>query len=183
MDKSSGRKIIWTIGHSTHSMESFVAMLHSFQIELLVDVRSFPGSRKYPHFGKDYLEKHLPENSIEYMHMKDLGGRRKALPESANTRWKNASFRAYADYAATPEFTNALNQLEKLALLKRTAYMCSEAVWWRCHRSIISDILKINGWEVMHILGVNKASEHPYTSAARVQDGKLFYSDKDLFSQ
>ena len=117
------------------------------------------------------------------MHMKDLGGRRKALPESANTRWKNASFRAYADYAATPEFTNALNQLEKLALLKRTAYMCSEAVWWRCHRSIISDILKINGWEVMHILGVNKASEHPYTSAARVQDGKLFYSDKDLFSQ
>lgn len=181
--EQSNRNTIWTIGHSTHSIESFVEMLQSFEIEVLADVRSFPGSRKYPHFSKDYLSKYLPDKGIEYMHIKDLGGRRKPLHGSVNTRWRNDSFRAYADYTATKEFKDALNQLEQLALLKPTAYMCSEAVWWRCHRSVISDILKTKGWEVMHIAAKAKASEHPYTSAARVEDGKLFYSDKDLFNQ
>jgi uncharacterized protein (DUF488 family) len=133
---------IWTIGHSTHPFEEFVAMLHSFKIEMVADIRNFPGSRKFPYFNKEALEISLPENKISYVHLKALGGRRKAKPDSKNTAWRHPAFRGYADYMETDEFKNGIHALEKVAMQQRTAYMCSEAVWWRCHRSMVSDYLK-----------------------------------------
>ncbi|MEO6884515.1 MAG: DUF488 domain-containing protein [Bacteroidia bacterium] len=169
-------KTIWTIGHSTHSFEEFVAMLHVFEIDLLVDIRSFPGSRRYPHFNKEALEISLPENKIQYVHLKDLGGRRKVNPNSINTAWRLASFRGYADYMETDNFKKAICDLEEMALKQRTAYMCSEAVWWRCHRSLVSDFLKLRGWTVLHIMSATKEMEHPYTSPAKIVEGELQYN-------
>lgn len=174
-------KIIWTIGHSTHSLEEFIEMLKAFGIEELVDIRTFPGSRRYPHFNKESLEDVLPHNNIRYLHMKELGGRRKPAKDSQNTAWKNEGFRGYADYMETPEFENAIKQLQNIALEIRTAYMCSEAVWWSCHRSMVSDYLKIKGWQVLHIMSKEKVQEHPFTSVARIVDGKLTYKANELF--
>ncbi len=154
-------KTIWTIGHSTRSLDEFVGMLKSFQIALVADIRRFPGSKKYPHFNQDDLRISLGENNIEYIHFENLGGRRKTRPDSVNTAWRNASFQGYADYMETPEFMNAMAELEAVASKRRTVYMCSEAVWWRCHRSMVSDILKFRGWKVNHIMGVGKETEHP----------------------
>ena len=170
------QKIIYTIGHSTHTLEEFSAMLKSFNIELLADIRSFPGSRKFPHFNKENLPASLAENNIEYIHLKNLGGRRKVNPESCNTGWRVAAFRGYADYMETESFKKAIHELEQIASTKRVAYMCAEAVWWRCHRSLVSDYLKHNGWTVLHIMGVNKSTEHPYTAPAKIMNGKLNYS-------
>jgi uncharacterized protein (DUF488 family) len=170
------QKIIYTIGHSTHTLEEFIAMLKSFNIELLADIRSFPGSRKFPHFNKENLPASLAENNIEYIHLKNLGGRRKVNPESCNTGWRVAAFRGYADYMETESFKKAIKELEQIASEKRAAYMCAEAVWWRCHRSLVSDYLKHNGWTVLHIMGVNKSTEHPYTAPAKIMNGKLNYS-------
>jgi len=170
------QKIIYTIGHSTHTLEEFAAMLKSFNIELLADIRSFPGSRKFPHFNKENLPPSLAENNIEYIHLKNLGGRRKVNPESCNTGWRVAAFRGYADYMETESFKKAIKELEQIASEKRAAYMCAEAVWWRCHRSLVSDYLKHNGWTVLHIMGVNKSTEHPYTAPAKIMNGKLNYS-------
>lgn len=167
---------IFTIGHSTRTLDELVKMLTSFSIELLVDIRSFPGSRKFPQFNKENLEATIPLYGIEYLHMRDLGGRRKALPVSHNMGWRLAAFRGYADYMETPGFLEAIKKLEKQATKKRVAYMCSEAVWWRCHRSLVSDYLKLKGWKVMHIMAIGKAEEHPYTSPAKIIDGKLDYS-------
>lgn len=166
---------IWTIGHSTHSLDELIAMLKSFQIELVVDIRSFPGSRRYPHFNKEALEISLPQNDIRYIHLKNLGGRRKANPDSKNTTWRHVAFRGYADYMETDAFKEGIKELEKFAMKERTVYMCSEAVWWRCHRSMVSDYLKVSGWKVMHIMGVWKAEEHSYTQPARIVDGELSY--------
>jgi uncharacterized protein (DUF488 family) len=171
-------KTIWTIGHSTRTLEVFIAMLKSFQIELVVDIRSFPGSRRYPHFNKEALKTSLSENKIEYAHLLNLGGRRKPNKDSHNLGWRVAAFRGYADYMETEPFHNAIENIEVLASEKRVAYMCSEAVWWRCHRSLVSDYLKSKGWTVMHIMDVGKADEHPYTKAAIVTDGKLVYTSK-----
>ncbi len=168
-------KTIWTIGHSTRSLEEFVAMLFSFNIDLIVDVRSFPGSRKFPQFNKEALEISLPGNNINYVHIKDLGGRRKTNPDSKNTGWRSIAFRGYADYMETESFINGIKKLEEIAVQQRTAYMCSEAVWWRCHRSMISDYLKLQGWKVMHIMDIKKATEHPYTAPARIVHGALNY--------
>ncbi|MEO8111552.1 MAG: DUF488 domain-containing protein [Ginsengibacter sp.] len=172
-------KIIWTIGHSTRSLEEFVAMLHSFNIDVIADIRRFPGSRKFPQFNKESLEISLPKNKIQYVHIKDLGGRRKANVGSKNTAWRHIAFQGYADYMETGAFKDGINELAKIALEKRTAYMCSEAVWWRCHRSMVSDYLKLNGWKVMHIMGISKATEHPYTAPARIVNGELNY-EKEL---
>ena len=172
-------KTLWTIGHSTHTLEVFIEMLQSFNIELLVDIRRFPGSRKFPQFNKDSLEKSIPENKIEYTHLETLGGRRKVRPDTENTTWRNASFRGYADYMETPQFKEGLETLKKLALQKRTAMMCSEAVWWRCHRSMVSDALKAQGWKVMHIMGADKAQEHPFTQPAKIVDGQLSYKEEE----
>ena len=168
-------KTIWTIGHSTRSFDEFVTLLRSSNIELIADIRSYPGSRKYPQFNKESLEVSLPENNIEYIHLKNLGGRRKPNPDSKNTSWRNLAFRGYADYMETNAFKEAIKDLEKIAMKKRTAYMCSEAVWWRCHRSMVSDYLKVHGWKVLHIMGIGKEEEHPYTAPAKIVNGELTY--------
>jgi uncharacterized protein (DUF488 family) len=167
---------IWTIGHSIHTLEEFEAMLKSFQIEVVADIRSFPGSRRYPYFNKEALAVSLPENNIEYRHLKALGGRRKTVPNSHNTGWRLDAFRGYADYMETDDFKKAVQELEHLAYTKRVAFMCAEAVWWRCHRSMVSDYLKNAGWTVEHIMGIGKSEEHPYTSPARIVENKLVYT-------
>ena len=179
MPQDSGKqKTIWTIGHSAHPLEDFLAMLRSFGIGALADVRNFPGSRKFPHFGKDALEISMPEAGIRYVHFKDLGGRRKPSPDSVNTAWRHPAFRGYADYMETDAFRNAVSSLAALAAETPTAFMCSEAVWWRCHRSLVADYLKHRGWTVMHIMGIGIGKEHPYTSAAKIIDGRLDYSEE-----
>ncbi|QEC69149.1 DUF488 domain-containing protein [Panacibacter ginsenosidivorans] len=178
MIRSKQNKTIWTIGHSTRTLDEFIAMLKSFQIELLADIRSFPGSRRYPHFNKEALEVSLPENNIKYIHLRELGGRRKVRPDSVNTGWRVAAFRGYADYMETDAFKIAIKELEAIALKERTAYMCSEAVWWRCHRSLVSDYLKVYKWKVIHIMGIGKSEEHPYTRPARIVGNHLFYNNE-----
>lgn len=173
-------KIICTIGHSTRTQEEFIKILHSFSIETLVDIRAYPGSKRYPHFNKENLEIHLPANNIGYVHLKSLGGRRQPKPDSKNTVWKNEGFRGYADYMETGEFKTAIHQLEAIAIKQKTAYMCSEAVWWSCHRSLVSDYLKINGWIVYHIMESGKATEHTYTKPAKIIDGELSYAENKL---
>jgi uncharacterized protein (DUF488 family) len=134
---------IWTIGHSTLSIEEFLERLKSFGVELLADVRSFPGSRRFPHFNKDNLSSALTDAGIRYEHFREFGGRRRARPDSLNMTWRNESFRGYADYMETEEFRVGVERLLDLASKQRVAIMCSEAVWWRCHRSMISDYLKV----------------------------------------
>lgn len=168
-------KIIWTIGHSTHTLEELVEMLNSFQIKMLLDIRSYPGSRKYPHFNKEALEVSIPEHHIQYLHLRKLGGRRKPNKDSKNIAWRHLAFRAYADYMETKEFHEGIEELQEIAMKQQTAYMCSEAVWWRCHRSMVSDYLKVHGWQVMHIMSTKKAEEHPYTAPARIVNGELTY--------
>ncbi|MBA3828031.1 MAG: DUF488 domain-containing protein [Taibaiella sp.] len=168
---------IWTIGHSTRTIEEFIAMLHSFNIKILADIRSLPGSKRYPQFNQQALDVALAQAGILYIHMPALGGRRKARPDSANTAWRSRSFMGYADYMETKDFKLAIIQLQNIAHTENVAYMCSEAVWWRCHRSLVSDYLKVQGWQVMHIMDIGKATEHPYTAPARVQQGNLFYDN------
>ena len=142
---------------------------------MLVDVRTFPGSRRYPQFNRDALSESLQDAGIEYKHEPRLGGRRKPRPDSHNSAWRNEQFRGYADHMETEEFKNGVRELLEVAPNKRVAVMCAEAVWWRCHRSLIADYLKAAGHEVIHILDEKKTEEHPYTSAARVIDGELSY--------
>ncbi|MBI2284544.1 MAG: DUF488 domain-containing protein [Bacteroidetes bacterium] len=174
-----GTYTIYTIGHSTHSIAVFLDMLHSFDIKALADIRSLPGSRKFPQFDRENLKISLEETGIQYIHLADLGGRRKKKKDSKNNRWNNDSFRAYADYMETGEFESGIAKLEFIALQQPTAYMCSEAVWWRCHRSMVSDYLKAKGWTVLHIMTTGKTQDHTYTAPARIVDGNVFYSDEN----
>jgi uncharacterized protein (DUF488 family) len=170
---------IWTIGHSTRNIDDFVALLQENGIKLLADVRMFPGSKRYPQFGRERLAKALGQSEIRYEHFPELGGRRKPKPDSRNTAWRNASFRAYADYMETEEFHKGVERLLALAGEPGpAAIMCAEAVWWRCHRGLISDFLKVRGIEVIHILDANKTEPHPFTSAARIVDGALSYASE-----
>jgi len=166
---------IWTIGHSTRSSEEFKEILIAHQIGALVDVRSFPGSRRYPHFNKAELARALEAVGIIYVHSPELGGRRRANPDSKNTAWKNTSFRAYADHMESEEFIKGIADLVELARGKRVAVMCAEALRWRCHRSLIADFLKSRGLEVIHIFNAKHTEAHPYTSAARIVNGQLSY--------
>lgn len=170
-------KEIWTIGHSTHSLEEYFRMLETFNIQLVVDIRSLPGSNRFPQFNKENLELSLPENNIDYVHLKALGGLRKATKDSHNTVWRVAAFRNYADYMETEDFRVGIAVLEALAAHQRTAIMCSETVWWCCHRSMISDFLKNHGWIVNHIMSPTKSELHPYTEPAKIIDGVLVYGD------
>lgn len=160
---------IWTVGHSTRTIEEFIQILRSFDIEILADVRHYPGSRKFPHFNSELLKQSLQKNGIDYILLTELGGRRKPDPDSVNKAWRNESFRGYADYMGTEMFSKGIQELMKTAVQKRTAYMCSEAVWWRCHRALISDRLKETGWKVMHIMKKDSAIEHPYTAVYRLE--------------
>ena len=150
-------------------------MLLAHGIKVLVDVRMFPGSRRYPQFNRAALSESLAAIGIEYKHEPRLGGRRAPRADSNNTAWKNPQFRAYADHMETDEFRSAVEELLELASESHVAVMCAEALWWRCHRSLISDYLKAEGHTVIHILDQTKTEEHPYTSAARIVDGKLSY--------
>ncbi len=174
-EAQKAQREIFTVGHSTRSAEEFARILKAHGVQVLVDVRSFPGSRRFPQFNRTILAESLAESGIEYKHEPRLGGRRRPRADSLNTAWKNASFRAYADYMETEEFKEGLEDLLELAADKRVAVMCAEALWWRCHRSLISDYLKASGNKVVHIVNETKTEEHPFTSAARIVQGQLSY--------
>ena len=167
---------VWTVGHSTRAVEDFIQLLKSSEIEGLVDVRSYPGSRRYPQFNRVELSRVLSTAGIRYDHFVKLGGRRKPMPGSRNTAWRDPSFRAYADYMGSTEFKEGIEELLHLAGDKRTAIMCAEAVWWRCHRGLIADYLKAHG-SMFIISSMPIRSElHPYTTAARIVEGRLSYT-------
>ena len=166
---------VWTIGHSTRSAAELNTILATHKIGHLADVRSSPGSRRYPQFNRQQLSESLPAIGINYHHLPNLGGRRRPLSNSRNTAWKNQSFRAYADYMDTEGFLKGIKQLLALAIEKRTAIMCAEALWWRCHRSLIADYLKLRGSMVIHVMDETHSQIHPYTSAARIIHGRLSY--------
>jgi len=168
---------VWTIGHSTRTLEALVDLLLKNRIELLADVRTAPGSRRMPHFGRASLETELPRRRIAYMHLPALGGLRKPAAESMNTGWRNPSFRGYADYMQTAEFEAGLTELLRLATECRTSLMCAEALPWRCHRSLIADALTVRGVEVLHITGPGRVQRHVMTSFAQVEDGRVVYPD------
>jgi uncharacterized protein (DUF488 family) len=169
---------IWTIGHSTRSIDDFIAALRAHDIKLLADVRLLPGSKRYPHFNNDALAHSLGTHGIRYEHFRELGGRRKPRADSQNTAWRNDAFRGYADYMETTQFVDGIARLRALAEeAGPTAMMCAEAVWWRCHRGLVSDYLKARGTEVLHIVDAKKAEAHPFTSAAKIVDGQLSYRE------
>jgi uncharacterized protein (DUF488 family) len=172
----SGGLTVWTIGHSTHTFEAFLALLAAHGIELLADVRSVPGSRRHPQFHRAALARALPEHGIEYVHLPRLGGWRRPAPESPNGGWRNASFRGYADYAMGEEFAVGLTELRELAASRHTAVMCAEAQWWRCHRRLVADRLVVAGDAVCHIGADGRASRHQITSFANVSaEGSITY--------
>ena len=166
---------VWTIGHSTRPIEEFLSLLATSHIETIVDVRRFPGSRNYPQYGQEALAAKLAQHALGYQWLQTLGGRRRVSPNSPNTTWRNASFRGYADYMASAGFAQGLDQLLELARQSRTALMCAEAVWWRCHRSMIADALCARGVKVLHIMDDGHVTLHPMTSPARIVDGRLTY--------
>ena len=162
---------LFTVGHSTHPIEEFIALLRSHEIEEIDDVRRFPGSKRHPQFNPEALGRSLAEAGIAYMPMPELGGRRKPVPDSPHVAWRNEAFRGYADFMDTPEFAEAALQLAERARARRVAVMCSEGVWWRCHRSMIADYFKAGGWTVLHIMSTGARKEHPYTPVAKAVGG------------
>ena len=166
----------FTIGHSTHPLDGFLELLARHRIEVLADIRRFPGSRKYPHFNRDCLASALPQSGVEYRWFEALGGRRKPSGDSPkNLGLRNEGFRNYADYMATHEFHEAVGQLLGLARQKRTALMCSEGLFWRCHRRLVSDYLLAQGHVVDHIMPTGDLRPHTLTEGARTEGGELSY--------
>ena len=166
-------QLIFTIGHSTRTLDELVSLLRHNGVTRLADIRRFPGSRRYPHFSRESLEVSLPAAGIEYVHFEDLGGRRKPLLDSKNTALRNDQFRAYADYMATAEFHAAVNRL--LESERRTAYMCAEAVPWRCHRNMLSDELVRRGLDVVHVLGPASQKRHELSKLAVLEGDHVAY--------
>ena len=170
--------VVYTIGHSTRSLEEFTALLGAAGVTRVVDVRAFPMSRRHPQFNKDALAMTLPAAGIDYRHMPALGGRRRR-PEGAPSRnglWKVEAFRNYADYAETPAFRAAIAELDAFARDQPTAFMCAEAVWWQCHRRLITDYMLARGWTVVHILAPGQQQRASITDGARVhRDGTIEY--------
>lgn len=169
---------VYTIGHSTRSLEDFVALLHREGIRALVDVRAFPASRRYPHFNQDALAAALASHDVAYRHEPALGGRRRPRPDSPNGAWRNESFRAYADHMGTAPFREAITSLIAGAAEVRTTIMCAEAVPWRCHRSLIADALVARGCEVHHVLDAT-TERHALMNIARVESGEVTYPPAD----
>jgi uncharacterized protein (DUF488 family) len=185
-DGDDRRLAIFTIGHSTHPLDEFVALLKNHGIEQLVDVRTVPKSRHVPQFNLEALSVELPKRGIEYVHMKSLGGLRHAKKDSINTGWRNASFRGYADYMASDEFKQGIEQLMELARNKPTVIMCAEAVPWRCHRSLIGDALLARGVQVEDIMSATSSRPHKLTEFAHVEGQRITYpgdSNLELFKQ
>ena len=162
---------VFSVGHSTHSLEELVALLRRHGVELLADVRTAPRSRRTPQFNAEGLATALPAAGIAYEHLPELGGWRRPAPNSPNDGWRNDSFRGYADHMAGEEFARGLERLEGLAGARRAAMMCAESPWWRCHRRLVSDALTARGWEVGHIGPDGRLAPHELTPFARVEDG------------
>jgi uncharacterized protein (DUF488 family) len=167
---------IWTIGHSSRPLDEFLALLAQQRVEVLADVRRFPGSRRQPQYAQDALAASLARKKIRYCWLPALGGRRRARADSPNGAWRNASFRGYADHMASEEFARGMDELLALAAGRRTAIMCAEAPWWRCHRALIADQLCVAGIEVVHILDRTHSVAHPMTAPARLVRGALSYA-------
>lgn len=166
--------MIYTIGHSTHSANAFLALLRTHSVTQLADVRTMPMSRRHPHFNRDSLEKFLAASGIQYRHFGGLGGLRKPKRDSTNTAWKHPGFRGYADYMETEAFERAFRELVAFASEGPTAVMCAEAVWWRCHRQLLADALLVQGVPVWHIVGAD-VKPHEMSAFARIRDGKVIY--------
>lgn len=167
---------VWTIGHSTRTLAEFLQLLEQHRIELLVDVRRYPGSRRWPQFASTTLEESLRLVGMLYLPLPSLGGRRRPVPNSPNTAWRSPMFRGYADYMETEDFAEGLLELEACVYGFRTCIMCAEAVWWRCHRGLIADVLRWQGFAVRHILSASSTVDHPYTPAATVTPGGICYT-------
>jgi uncharacterized protein (DUF488 family) len=168
-------RLILTAGHSTHSREAFEELLRSNEVAALADVRAHPGSRRLPHFNREALERSLEGAGIAYLHVPELGGRRRPAPGSGNAGWEVAAFRGYADHMAGDEFARGLERLEDLARERRTAVMCAEALWWRCHRRLVADALTARGWHVVHIAADGSTTPHALTEFAVVEGGRVSY--------
>ena len=166
---------VWTVGHSAQPLKTFLELLAHYRLEAVADVRRFPGSRRQPQFAREPLRRALSEQGIAYQWIVALGGRRRPRADSPNIAWRNASFRGYADHIASAEFAEGLDALLEVAGRFRTTLMCAEAVWWRCHRALIADVLCVRGVEVIHILDETHTVVHPYTSPARIVRGRLTY--------
>lgn len=165
----------YTVGHSTRSADAFLTLLTAHRIAQLADVRTIPQSRRHPHFSRDALATQLQEHGIEYRHFPGLGGLRRPRADSPNTAWKNASFRGYADHMMTSEFAEAFDELVTFGSVAPTAIMCAEALWWRCHRSLLSDALAMRGAHVLHIDSSGPARPHRLTEFAQNFSGKPVY--------
>ena len=167
---------IWTVGHSTRSLDDLVALLRAHGVTQLADIRTVPKSRRHPHFARDALAASLPAAGIAYRHFASLGGLRKPRRDSRNTGWRHDGFRGYADYMETDEFAQALRALVEWGGIAPTAMMCAEAVWWRCHRQLVADALVAGGVAVRHITSAGPASPHALTEFARADAaGRLSY--------
>lgn len=175
----TSRTTVWTIGHSTRTADDFVRVLQAHGVEAVADVRRFPGSRRHPHFGGPALEDRLAAEGMDYAWLADLGGRRRGDAGPEHHGWRNPSFRSYAAYTWTEDFARGLEELLHLAHGRRTTLMCSELLWWRCHRALIADVLRFLGVEVLHIATEAPATAHPYTSPARIVRGELVYPADD----
>jgi uncharacterized protein (DUF488 family) len=178
--------VILTVGHSTHRFDAFVSMLKAHNVTQLVDVRTVPKSRRVPQYNSETLAPSLPAQGIDYVHLKALGGLRRAKKDSVNTGWHNASFRGYADYMASEEFQQGIDRLLQLARAKRTVVMCAEAVPWRCHRSLIGDALLVRGWRVEDIMSAKVTRDHVLTRFAKARGLEITYPAEgtlDLFSK
>jgi uncharacterized protein (DUF488 family) len=167
--------LVFTVGHSTHPLDLFTEILHGHGITAIADVRRFPGSRRQPHFSSETLAGLLWAAGIEYRHFRELGGRRRGTEESLNAGWRHPSFRGYADYMATTEFRDAVEQLLVFAAVRHVAIMCAESQWWRCHRRLIADALLVRGADVRHVLSAKRVEPHELTSFARVDQGHIQY--------
>jgi uncharacterized protein (DUF488 family) len=173
---------LYTIGHSTRSLDELISALQAHAIKTLVDIRSFPMSRRLPYFNRESLEKALPEAGIQYVWLKELGGRRRKLrDDSPNVGLRSPSFRNYADYMLTPQFEQGISELVRLAEQSPTAYMCAERVYFRCHRMLVSDWLVVHGHTVLHIDAEGPARPHKLTAEARLVDGQVIYKGDSLF--
>jgi uncharacterized protein (DUF488 family) len=166
---------IWSVGHGARPLEEFLAMLRAAEIDALADVRLMPGSRRHPHFGVEPLSDALSEVGIAYLHLAELGGRREPRADSPHRALRVAAFRGYADHMSTEEFARGYERLTSLASESRTAFMCAETLWWRCHRRLIADRLAVDGWTVTHLLAPGKSEPHVLWDAARKADGHLVY--------
>ncbi|HEY7790237.1 MAG TPA: DUF488 domain-containing protein [Vicinamibacterales bacterium] len=166
---------IFTIGHSTRTLEELVELLEIHGVRQLADIRTVPRSRRHPQFWREALTISLPARGIAYTHLPALGGLRKTRPNSSNTAWQNASFRGYADYMQTPAFEQGLEELLAYASIAPTTVMCAEATWWRCHRRLVADALVARGLDVRHIMSATPAAPHQMTPFACVEAGRVTY--------